>query len=99
MINIIQEYLAGEKLQLAELGPYVYEETWEREGVAWTNDDKQVKFRMKRTYFFRPDLTTGSLEDLVTLPNVPMFVSKKRGYHPYNHRVPGYDEQDEKHWT
>jgi len=68
-----QEYLAGEKLQLAELGPYVYEEKWEREGVAWTNDDKQVKFRMKRTYFFRSDLTTGSLEDLVTLPNVPMF--------------------------
>jgi len=68
-----QEYLAGEKLRLAELGPYVYEEKWEREGVAWTNDDKQVKFRMKRTYFFRPDLTTGSLDDLVTLPNVPMF--------------------------
>lgn len=68
-----QEYLAGEKLRLTELGPYVYEEKWEREGVAWTNDDKQVKFRMKRTYFFRPDLTTGSLDDPVTLPNVPMF--------------------------
>jgi len=67
-----QEYLAGQKLRVAEVGPYVYEEKWEREGVAWSNDDKQVNFRMKRTYYFRADLTSGSLEDLVTLPNVPM---------------------------
>lgn len=68
-----QEYLSGEKIRVEELGPYVYEEIWQREGVAWSNGDLQVKFRMKRTYFFRPDLTTGSLDDVVTLPNVPMF--------------------------
>ena len=62
---------------MEELGPYVYEEIWQREGVAWSNGDLQVKFRMKRTYFFRPDLTTGSLDDVVTLPNVPMFVGSK----------------------
>jgi len=68
-----QEYLTGAKIRLAEVGPYVYEEKWEREGVAWSNEDKEVKFRMKRTYFFRPDLTKGSLDDQITLPNVPMF--------------------------
>jgi len=68
-----QEYLEGGKIRLEELGPYVYEEKWQREGVAWSNENTEVKFRMKRTYFFRSDLTMGSLDDVVTLPNVPMF--------------------------
>ena len=31
---------------------------------------------MRRTYHHRPDLSAGSLEDPVILPNVPMFVSR-----------------------
>ena len=94
-----QGYLAGEKLRLAEVGPYVYEEKWERVGVAWSNDYKQVKFKMKRSYFFRPDLTSGSLEDLVTLPNVPMFVCVMFFFTSHLSSVSGHAEQDEEHWT
>ena len=75
--NYVQEYLSGNKIRVEELGPYVYDERWQREGVAWLNGDTEVKFRMKRSYYFRPDLTTGSLDDVVTLPNVPMFVRIK----------------------
>ena len=32
---------------------------------------------MKRTYFFREDLTKGSPDDVVIIPNVPMFVGSK----------------------
>merc|ERR1712042_206210 len=88
-----QEYLAGQKLRVAEVGPYVYEEKWEREGVAWGNDDKQVNFRMKRSYFFRPDLTSGSLEDLVTLPNVPMLVCIMFFFTSHLSSVSGHAEQ------
>ena len=69
-----QEYLSGGKLKVEEIGPYVYEEVWEREDVEWSEDGSEVDFRMKRTYHYRPDRSSGSLTDSVVLPNVPMFV-------------------------
>jgi len=68
-----EEYLSGKKLRLQEIGPYVYEEKWQRENVVWSNEDLEVRFQMKRTYFFREDLTKGSPDDVVIIPNVPMF--------------------------
>ena len=50
------------------------QETWTREGVEWTGDKTEVKFRMKKSYQHRADLSSGSISDRVTLPNVPMFV-------------------------
>jgi len=73
-----QEYLSGGKIRLQEVGPYTYEETWQREGVAWSEGDKQVKFKMNRTYFYRSDLSIGALDDVVTLPNVPFFAMMNR---------------------
>jgi len=67
-----KDYLSGEKVRVEEIGPYVYEEKWERENVSWSDENQQVRFRMKKTYFYRPDLTVGSLDDVVTLPNVPL---------------------------
>ena len=69
-----QEYLAGGKIRVQEIGPYVYEEKWVRENVSWSQDETQVSFRMRKTYHHRPDLSQGSLSDPVILPNVPMFV-------------------------
>ena len=42
--------------------------------MEWSEDDTEVKFRMKKSYQYRADLSSGSLSDRVTLPNVPMFV-------------------------
>jgi len=68
-----EEYLAGGKLRVQEIGPFVYEENWVREDVQWSNDNSDVSFKMRRTYHYRPDLSKGSLSDEVILPNVPMF--------------------------
>ena len=75
MTGIFQEYLAGGKLRLEEVGPFVYEEKWERVGVEWFDDETEVSYSYKKSYFFRQDLSSGSLTDVVILPNVPMFVS------------------------
>lgn len=68
-----EEYLAGGKIKLEEVGPFVYEEKWVREEVEWLEENTAVKFRMKRSYHHRPDLSSGSLSDQITLPNVPFF--------------------------
>ena len=69
-------FLRGEKPILAEVGPYVYEEKWKKVGVVWSNDQEKVKYKLKKTFVFRQDLS-GSLseDDRVTLPNVPLFAS------------------------
>merc|ERR1719397_269738 len=68
-----EEYLAGAKIKLQEVGPFVYEEAWQREEVQWLEKDTEVKFRLKRSFHHRADLSSGSLSDQVTLPNVPIF--------------------------
>jgi scavenger receptor class B protein 1 len=68
-----QAYLSGSTPVVEEVGPFTYQEKWGREQVEWSEDSNQVSFRMRKTYFYRPDLSSGSLEDKITLPNVPMF--------------------------
>jgi len=70
-----EEYLRGSTPVVSQMGPYTYQEKWVREEVEWDEKEEKVGFRMKKTYFFRPDLTKGSLEDVITTPNVPMFAS------------------------
>ena len=69
-------FLRGEKPQLVEVGPYVYEEEWEKVNVTWEDEGEHVKYRLKKVFRFRQDLS-GQLQesDRLTLPNVPMFVS------------------------
>jgi len=69
---IFQNPKLNVKPVLKEVGPYVYEEKWERINVSWTEDGEEVNFGTKKTYFFRPDLSVGSEDDLMTLPNIPM---------------------------
>ena len=52
-----------------------FREKWERINVSWTEDGEEVNFGTKKTYFFRPDLSYGSEDDLISLPNIPMIVS------------------------
>jgi len=51
----------------------VEENRWTREEVVWSEDGGTVRSQMKKSYFLRPDLTNGSLEDEIVLPNIPMF--------------------------
>ena len=36
-----KDYLSGEKVRVEEIGPYVYEEKWERENVSWSDENQQ----------------------------------------------------------
>jgi len=67
-------FLEGEKPSRVEMGPYTWEETWEKVGVSWS-DQESVKYSIKKTYRFRRDLSIGGVEDRITLPNVPLFAS------------------------
>lgn len=60
------------KPKLQEVGPYVYEVKWERINVEWSSDGKDVTFGTKKTFFFRPELSVGSDDDLMMLPNIPV---------------------------
>ena len=69
-------FLRGEKPLLVEVGPYVYEEEWEKVDVTWGEEGDSVKYRLKKVYKYRQDLSGDLREsDKLTLPNVPMFVS------------------------
>eukprot|EP00096_Caligus_rogercresseyi_P009544 TRINITY_DN3248_c0_g1_i2.p1 TRINITY_DN3248_c0_g1~~TRINITY_DN3248_c0_g1_i2.p1 ORF type:complete len:506 (-),score=107.11 TRINITY_DN3248_c0_g1_i2:53-1570(-) len=74
------EYLRGGKPKLDEVGPYVYEEKWEKIHAKWSGNDTRVEYEQKKTYFFRGDASMGSQEDTLIVPNVPMIaaISKLR---------------------
>jgi len=70
------EFLRGEKPILSEVGPYVYEERWSKEQLKWSQDKDIVKYKLKKVFIFRQDLSEPLSEnDRVTTPNVPLFAS------------------------
>jgi len=67
-------FLRGEKAILQEVGPYIYEEKWDKVDVDWQNDT--VSYRLRKFYKWRQDLSYPLQEtDLINIPNVPMFAS------------------------
>ncbi|XP_076255208.1 scavenger receptor class B member 1-like [Rhynchophorus ferrugineus] len=69
------ELRKDKKLQVKELGPYVYQETIEKVNVKFNKVDGTVSFQEKRVYTFRPELSKGSKYDSVMVPNIPMLTS------------------------
>lgn len=67
--------MAGKKPKLAEVGPFTYEEKWEKVNVTWFENGNKVTFGQKKTYFFRQDLSVSDEDTLLILPNLPMLVS------------------------
>lgn len=70
----------GEKPTLEELGPYVYMQHWEKVEVKF-NDNDTVSYRVKKRFVFSPELSVGSEEDLVVVPNVPMLSATSQSKH------------------
>lgn len=58
-----------------EIGPYVFREQREKINISWSDKDGTVGYKQKRTYYFEPGRTRGSLNDVLTHINVPMVVS------------------------
>jgi len=43
--------------------------------VEYNEEHDSFYYRQPITYFYRPDMTSGSDEDLITVPNLPFIVS------------------------
>ncbi|XP_073965146.1 uncharacterized protein [Choristoneura fumiferana] len=61
----------GSKPVLDELGPYIYEQDWEKVNIT-DNENGTLSFHYKRTYTYRADLSGRSDDDAVVVPNIPM---------------------------
>lgn len=70
----------GEKPALQELGPYVYREHWEKEDIKF-NDNATVTYKVKKTFIFMANMSSGSEDDLVVVPNVPMLSATSQSKH------------------
>jgi len=62
------EVSAGAKPELEEVGPYVFTEQHHKTKLAWNNNGT-VTYRQIRTWHFVPELSSGSLDDEVTILN------------------------------
>uniref|UniRef100_A0A1Y1KK00 Scavenger receptor class B member 1 n=2 Tax=Photinus pyralis TaxID=7054 RepID=A0A1Y1KK00_PHOPY len=69
----------AEKLQVDEIGPYVYEETMEKVNVKF-HANGTVSYQEKRVHRYRDDLSGGrSPNDSVIVPNLPMLGAAATG--------------------
>ncbi|XP_063536598.1 protein croquemort-like [Cydia strobilella] len=77
MLNItnVDEILAGHNvsIRVSQMGPYVYREHHTKENITW-HDNNTISYFNKRTWHFQPDMSNGSLSDLVTSIN-PIIVT------------------------
>ncbi|RWS26453.1 platelet glycoprotein 4-like protein [Leptotrombidium deliense] len=68
----LNETLAGEQPIFQEFGPYVFRQKVKKEILGWNEDETLITFKSRKTYFFEPTLSNGSLSDIVTIPNLPV---------------------------
>ncbi|XP_064889435.1 scavenger receptor class B member 1 isoform X3 [Columba livia] len=64
-----KEVLQGAKPVLNERGPYVYREYRYKTNITF-HDNDTVSFMEYRRLFFQPDLSNGTEEDYVVIPNI-----------------------------
>ncbi|XP_058800402.1 scavenger receptor class B member 1 isoform X2 [Phymastichus coffea] len=70
----------GDKPALQELGPYVYLETWEKVNIKF-NPNGTVTYNVKKKFIFSENLSSGSEDELVIVPNVPMLSATSQSKH------------------
>ncbi|XP_008837471.1 scavenger receptor class B member 1 isoform X2 [Nannospalax galili] len=63
------EVLNGQKPQLRERGPYVYREFKHKTNITFNNNDT-VSFVEHRSLHFQPNMSRGSENDYIVLPNI-----------------------------
>lgn len=76
-ITNAEDFLAGraEKMQVEEVGPYVYREMFAHHNVTF-NDNDTVSAIPRHPLIWQPELSQGRTEeDLLYLPNIALLVS------------------------
>lgn len=64
----------GAKPVLVEMGPYTYRSKWKKVDLEYHNNGT-VSYRERKTYFFVPELSVGSENDVITSLNGPLAVT------------------------
>jgi len=62
---------------LREMGPYTYIEKYQKVNVTWNNNNGTVTYMQRKTWYFQPHLSNGTVEDNVTCLNVPLLVRRR----------------------
>eukprot|EP00760_Papus_ankaliazontas_P013274 PhM_4_TR15677/c0_g1_i1/m.32342/K12384/SCARB2, LIMP2, CD36L2; lysosome membrane protein 2 len=72
----VDEVERGAVPQLRTVGPYTYQRHLlkKRDSVVWNENDGTVRFSKKYEYVFRPELSTGTLDDIVYTYNLPFAI-------------------------
>ena len=70
-VTNVDEVLAGEKPVLEEQGPYVYREKREKVNIEFNEDNSEVSYNEKISFFFEPSMSAGSEDDIVSNYNLP----------------------------
>lgn len=66
------EVLRGATPVLQQVGPYTFEEKQHKHDLTFSDDGGMVTYVQNKTFYFRQDLTPGSLSDPVTTINAVM---------------------------
>lgn len=71
-----EEFLIpGKKPHVTQLGPYRFREKFEKTDVIWNRKNSTVTYKNRKTYWFDPEGSNGTLEDKVTALNAVAVVS------------------------
>ncbi|XP_050315561.1 uncharacterized protein LOC126750100 [Anthonomus grandis grandis] len=68
----------AEKLHVEEVGPYVYYEKTEKVNIRFSKVLGTVSYQEKRTYRFSPELSNGTQNDTLVVPNLSMLAGASR---------------------
>ncbi|CAL8138190.1 unnamed protein product [Orchesella dallaii] len=66
------DVIKGENPKLQEAGPYVFLQKRKKVDIEFHEENDTVSYRQIMTYHFQPHLSNGSLNDTVTMVNLPM---------------------------
>ncbi|KAI8046205.1 hypothetical protein M5D96_002405 [Drosophila gunungcola] len=71
----VDEFTAGRasKLQLQEVGPYVYKEVLSNHNITYNESNNTITYTPKREYVFAPERSVGDPKvDRIRAPNIPL---------------------------
>lgn len=73
--NVKEVESTGAEPIVVERGPFVFYETREKHVLDFDNDSNIIDYNDQKTFYFKPELSVGSLDDPVNVVNVPLVVS------------------------
>ncbi|KAM3963725.1 scavenger receptor class B member 3 [Aphomia sociella] len=84
-ISNVNELISGKnkKIRVEQMGPYVFRETHTKTNITWNNENSTLTFFNERWWHFEPEMSNGSLSDMVTSVN-PVVVTAAYVMRDYN---------------